>query len=126
VLQSALLIVTLDTLPNESTLMSFASFLEIQNLGDEIDIESIRDDIAAILNEDGIHPAVLDNLIGAFAGEETLLNLPNSYLSYLVERIAALLPDVSFHARGRGEELRDIWVREFENGAAIFSEGSFL
>jgi len=34
-----------------------------------------------------------------------------------------MAPEVSFGARAMGEELRSIWVREFENGAAVFSVG---
>ncbi|WP_411879899.1 hypothetical protein [Polaromonas sp. YR568] len=106
--------------------MSFSAFLEIQYVENQISIETISENLKKILDEDGIHPDVLDGLNTAFEGTETMFNVPATYLSYLVERIAGLQPAVSFHARGRGEELRDIWVREFQNGEPIFSVGSFL
>lgn len=106
--------------------MSFATFLEIQHVDDAIDIDAIAPQVLAQLDEDGIHHDVLKNLRAAFAGAETLLNVSPDYVAYLVERIAAMQPHVAFHARGRGEELRDVWVREFSDGAATFSVGSFL
>lgn len=106
--------------------MSFATFLEIQHVENQIDVDSIQDELKKVLAEDDIHFDVLQDLKAAFSGQETMLNVSASYLSYLVERVASLQPAVSFHARGRGEELRDVWVREFENGEATFSRGSFL
>lgn len=106
--------------------MSFATYLEVQYVDGQIDVNAIEEELTELLNEDGIHLDVLNDLRAAFEGEETMFNVAASYLSYLVERIASLQPAVSFHARGRGEELRDVWVREFEGGEAVFSEGSFL
>lgn len=106
--------------------MSFATYLEVQYVDGQIDIGSIESELVEILNEDGIHLDVLNDLRSAFEGEETMFNVAASYLSYIVERIACFQPTVSFHARGRGEELRDVWVREFEAGKPVFSEGSFL
>jgi hypothetical protein len=105
--------------------MSFATFLEILYVENKVDVDSIQDELKKVLAEDGIHFDVLENLKTAFSGQETMVNVSASYLSYLVERVAGLQPAVSFHARGRGEELRDVWVREFENGEATFSQGSF-
>ncbi len=106
--------------------MSFSTYLEVQYIDGRIDIGSITSELTDILNEDGIHTDVLNDLRSAFEGKETVFNVAASYLSYIVERIASFQPTVSFHARGRGEELRDVWVREFEGGEAVFSEGSFL
>ena len=106
--------------------MSFTTYLEIQYIDGQIDINAIESELSELLNEDGIHLEVLSNLRLAFEGDEIVFNVAASYLSYLVERIASLQPSVAFHARGRGEELRDVWVREFEGGEAVFSEGSFL
>jgi len=106
--------------------MSFATLLEIQYVEDHVVIERISDELKNILAEDGIHFDVLENLRTAFEGTETMINVSASYLAYLVERIASLQPTVSFHARGHGEELRDVWVREFQSGEAVFSVGSFL
>ena len=106
--------------------MSFATYLEIQFVEDQVAIDRISDELKNILAEDGIHLDVLDGLRTAFKGTETKINVSASYLAYLIERIASLQPTVSFHARGRGDELRDVWVREFQNGEAVFSVGSFL
>ncbi|MCW5650053.1 MAG: hypothetical protein KIS62_09925 [Ramlibacter sp.] len=106
--------------------MSFSTYLEVQYIDGQIDVNAIEGNLTELLNEDRIHLDVLNDLRLAFGGEETMFNVAASYLSYLVERIAGLQPTVSFHARGRGEELRDVWVREFEGGKAVFSEGSFL
>jgi hypothetical protein len=106
--------------------MSFATYLEVQYVDGQIDINSLEAELTELFNKDGIHLDVLNDLRLAFAGEEAIFNIDASYLSYVVERIASLQPSVSFHARGRGEELRDVWVREFEDGEAVFSEGSFL
>lgn len=106
--------------------MSFATYLEVICIEGQIDIGSIQDELKDVLAEDGIHFDVIEDLKVAFSGLEAIFNVSAGYLSYLVERIAGLQPSVVFHARGRGEELRDVWVREFENGKVIFSQGSFL
>lgn len=106
--------------------MTFTTYLEVQYIDGQIDINSIESELTKLLSEDGIHLDVLNGLRAAFGGEEQVFNVAASYLSHLVENIANLQPSVSFHARGRGEELRDIWVREFEGGEMVFSEGSFF
>jgi len=106
--------------------MSFATFLEIQYVENSINIDAISEDVEKLLTDNGIHKDVVSDLRAAFEGQETMFNVSASFLAFLIERIAALQPSTSFHARGRGEELRDVWVREFEGGEVIFSQGSFL
>jgi hypothetical protein len=39
--------------------------------------------------------------------------------------VSAEFPSICFFVRGWGEEIRDIWVREFEAGKLLFSVGPF-
>ena len=41
----------------------------------------------------------------------------------LFTALAARFPDISFAIRGRGEDIRDIWIREFADGRNTFAFG---
>ena len=43
----------------------------------------------------------------------------------LLQAISQKFPDVTFYAKGAGEEFWDIWLREFRAGIAIREQGPF-
>lgn len=103
--------------------MSFLSILQIQYVGDSLDVDEIADQILPILDEMGIARIVLNDLRDAFEDGESTLPMHSAYMLSLIESIAELKPELAFDARGLGEEYRDTWVREFENGKSVFAVG---
>ncbi len=103
--------------------MSFFSTLQIQYPDDPINIDSQSEKILKILKEDGIHSDVFVDLKAVFETTSGELSIDSIYLLGLVESVAQMFPISPFHARCMGEEFRYTWIREFENGNAVFSEG---
>jgi hypothetical protein len=52
--------------------------------------------------------------------------LESSDIETLMCRISARFPSAHICVRGRGEEWRDFWMREFSGGAVTFGAGPFL
>ena len=105
--------------------MSFDSVLHIQEIGygEPIDWTAIKDQVLALLVKDGIHEVVLDDLQLALSSGRAPFRLHSAYLCDLLGRVAKLLPDAHFEARGLGEEFRHTWIREFKNGETVFEAG---
>lgn len=106
--------------------MSFYANLQINNLGeDSIDIYLLKESIIEILSTDGIHEDVFEDLQTAFDEGEAPLNVTAAYLKELITKIATLDSNYHFEARAIGEEFRDLWVAEFDQGSVIFSAGTW-
>jgi len=103
--------------------MSELSILEIQYADESIDVDEHAERIYAILKECGYGREALNDLRDAFTDGEAELGGRAETLLYITEEIAKLVPDIKFSARGTGEEFRDTWVREFEDGMAMFAAG---
>lgn len=106
--------------------MSWETALQISYLEDcealEID-DVLGDQILELLDNEGIHHDVLDDFDQAFDSGVASFNVHAASLALLVESIAALCPQLSFEARGLGEEFRDTWIREFRLGELVFEAG---
>jgi hypothetical protein len=109
---------------NKDNPMSSSTLLQIAYATDaSIDVDEHAERIHAILQQCGYNPETLNNLRDAFAdGESEFGGWADGLLS-IIEQIAKLVPGVKFHARATGEEFRDTWVREFEDGKAVFAAG---
>ncbi len=104
--------------------MSASTLLQIVYASDDsIDVDEHAARIHAILKQCGYAPETLNDLRDAFADGEAELGGWADGLLPIIEQIAKLVPAVNFHARATGEEFRDTWVREFEDGKPVFAAG---
>jgi hypothetical protein len=104
--------------------MSNRTILQIAYASDEsIDVDEHAGQIHEILKQCGYDQQTLNNLRDAFEDGETELGGGAQGLLEIIEQIATLAPGVKFYARATGEEFRDTWIREFENGKAVFAAG---
>jgi hypothetical protein len=104
--------------------MSSSTLLQIAYASDEsIDMDEHAERIYAILQQCGYSRETLNNLRDAFEDGEAELGGWADGLLPIVEQIAKLVPAVKFYARATGEEFRDTWIREFEDGKAVFAAG---
>lgn len=105
--------------------MAWETALQIAYLDDSepLEIEEVRDPIVELLDDEGLHPDVLDDIAEAFDVGVASFTLPADQLALLIESVAALAPQISFTARGLGEQFRDTWVREFRDGELVFEAG---
>jgi len=105
--------------------MNYLTTLQIQQYGGakRLNIDAVSDQVLHLLEQDHLHSGVYEELRDAVLSGEAALGLSSAHVCFLVERVAALLPDFEFGARGLGEEFRDTWVREFANGSIVFKQG---
>lgn len=100
------------------------TLLQIAYASDEsIDVDEHAERIYPILQQCGFPRETLNDLRDAFEDGEAELGGWADGLLPIIEQIAQLVPAVGFHARAMGEEFRDTWVREFEDGKAVFAAG---
>ena len=106
--------------------MSYYTTVEVQyHEAESLDIGSIEAALERRLNDDGISHDVLVDLKTAFSEGRAMLKVHGAYAVSLMEFIHKQLPNLSFGVRGWGEELRDVWVREFRRGQDPFTIGPF-
>jgi hypothetical protein len=105
--------------------MSWWTFLEFDYLGDtpEFDIEDARAKIESIVAISRYHPVVATSLCTLLATKKADLKIISYAAIELFSNLAAEFPDISFAVRGRGEDIRDIWLREYAGGKTTFALG---
>lgn len=109
--------------------MSFHAHLEIAPVSFmPPDVGACRVAICALLDADGIHHDVFDDLALAFREGRAAVSVDAVYLLLLLDRVAPLLAAVGgaeadFDARGLGESVRSTWVAEYRGGERVFSAG---
>jgi hypothetical protein len=104
--------------------MSDLSILEIAYAtGESIDVDEHAERIYELLEKFGYDRDALNDLRDAFTDGEAEFGGRAAGLLFITEEIARLSPAVTFYARGTGEEFRDTWIREFEDGKAVFAAG---
>lgn len=105
--------------------MSFYATLEIveSGAGEPITIETLSEQILAILNDDGIHLDVWSDIKTAFETGKADFTVNAAYLRSLIQSIALHLPKAAFEVRACGEEIRDTWIGFFEYTHWVFDEG---
>jgi len=64
-------------------------------------------------------------LRGWTTGQTDFKGLVSQDIDGLMASISAQFPGIRFYVRGMGEEFRDVWLREYENGAIVFKLGPF-
>lgn len=108
--------------------MSYYTYARLQySDGGTIDPAEFHDDLLALLAEHKLHRDVGKDLANLFSkGEATFTFYGGCYtVQPLLAWVSKQRPDVAFGVQGRGEELRDVWVREFLSGQVAFQEGPF-
>ena len=70
--------------------------------------------------------AVLSDLAEAWQKGVTEFNgLVSQDVEAMMQSVSKACPGLRFIVRGTGEEMRDIWVREIEDGKIVYSIGPF-
>lgn len=108
--------------------MSYSTFAHLQTLdGDPISLAPDDAEVLRALDALGLHHDVAKGLANLFNGQEAWFTFygGSGVLDELLIRISSRWPDVAFGVQGRGEELRDVWVREYRGGEIVFEQGPF-
>ena len=108
--------------------MSYSTFANLQYLdGDSIPLAASDAEILRTLDDARLHHDVAKSLATLFQGQEAWFTFygGSGTLEHLLCVVSRRWPDVAFGVQGRGEELRDVWVREFLAGEVVFGQGPF-
>jgi hypothetical protein len=100
---------------------TFSDFMYLDT--QEFDVERIRPDIESMVTAGRYHLDVAKDICNLLAKKQTNFKLNSFAVIQLLSELARQFPAISFSIRGRGEEMRDIWVREFSDGKETFAFG---
>jgi hypothetical protein len=94
----------------------------------ELARERMQRAIAPLVESRGYHPDTATTLRELFACRQFEhthqdFKLHSFALIDLFSKLAQQFPEVSFTVRGRGEDMRDIWVREYVGGKVTYEAG---
>jgi hypothetical protein len=110
--------------------VSFYTFAEcFQDVGNMsqvrggIDCTAISQEIDAVVADFGLHKHVAADVKQLLSRGEADFKLVSWCVIELMPKIAALMPNVSFMVRGRGEDPRMLWLREYEHGRVAYELG---
>jgi hypothetical protein len=87
------------------------------------DVAALSGRIDALLDRLGFHEDVAAGVKRLLADGRADFGLGSWAVIELIAEIAALTPERAFAVRGRGEDPRMVWVREYENGRELFAFG---
>jgi len=87
------------------------------------DVARIRTEIEAIVSDEKLHSDVAKDICDLLAGGRADFKLNSFAVIELFSKLAFSFPRISFAIRGRGEDIRDIWVREYSDGRNTFAFG---
>jgi len=109
--------------------MSYYTGLEVQHFENApVSIQSLLPRIASQLDDDGISRDVLKDLEEAFTTGKATLKVHSGYVAILIDLVHQLAPEAEFGVRASGEELRDVWIKEFRQDQKFqvgpFDEGT--
>ena len=108
--------------------MSYYTFASFQYLDDsKIDLSELHAGLLKLLDENGLHRDVADGISELVDNGEASFTFYGgcATLEVIFSWLAMQRPNTSFGIRGTGEDLRDIWVREFSGGDVQFAQGPF-
>lgn len=110
--------------------MSYYTRVEIElerGDGRVVDVEAIVARAEAYVQEAGYHEDVLSDLRAALTGDGNhgagFNNMRSDLIIDLIAFLSREFPETSFFVRGTGEELHDVWLREFRGGLITFCRG---
>lgn len=94
-----------------------------------VDMDRIVQAAADYVAQRGWNTDVLEDLRKALEGPHHdgigFNKMYSEYIEDLLLAISRAFPNTTFLARGAGEELLDVWIREVKNGAVAGSQGPF-
>ncbi|KWE64555.1 hypothetical protein WL77_19135 [Burkholderia ubonensis] len=96
--------------------------------GEPLNVVAAREVLSKFLDEYALSHDVLSDLsdaCGSALPTSTLFFLDSMSIIMLFDKLAECLPHTSFAVKGSGEDPRDIWTREYADGAATFEAGPF-
>jgi len=106
--------------------MSYYNWVNLQYMNDgELDFALLREGLQTHLNDSGIHHDVLEDIQALIVNHEATFKLYTPMIDKIFLLASRLQPDSAFGLQGRGEELRDVWVREYHAGGVTFTQGPF-
>ncbi|TDU25916.1 hypothetical protein DFR24_4363 [Panacagrimonas perspica] len=108
--------------------MSYYTFANLQYPdGGAIDPSEFSEGLVILLNEHGLHRDVGKGLIDLFTQGEAFFTFYGgcAALETFLLWVSKQRPEVPFGVQGRGEDLRDVWVREFLGGSVTYEQGPF-
>lgn len=106
--------------------MSYFNFVNLQYMGDvELDFKVLENALKSYLDENGIHHNVLKGIATLIEERAATFTLYTSMIEEMLLIASRSQPDAVFGVQGRGEELRDVWLREYGGGEITFSQGPF-
>jgi hypothetical protein len=96
--------------------------------GGAIDPSEFKEDLLKMLDEHGLHYHVGDGLIDLFKQGEADFTFYGGCqtLETLLLWVSNQRPNIAFGVQGRGEALRDVWVREISGGQVMYAQGTFF
>ena len=89
----------------------------------EFDVARMRTEIEAIVSAKRLHAVVAQDICDLLAGGRAEFKLNSYAVIELFSKLASSFPKISFAIRGRGEDIRDIWVRTYSDGRNTFALG---
>jgi hypothetical protein len=106
------------------TFVDFA-YVAPEEIGDtrEFEIEHTRAEIEMIVDAQRCHRDAAKDMSDLIVKKHADFKLNSFAVIDLFSTLAARFPDVSFAIRGRGEDIREIWIREFAGGRNTFAFG---
>jgi len=112
--------------------MSYYTFAHLQYLDDAedgaIDPSEFKEGLLKLLDEHRLHHDVSKGLSDLFTKREAYFTFYGGCetLEPLLLWISNQRPTIAFGIQGRGEALRDVWVREISGGQVLYAQGTFF
>lgn len=109
--------------------MSYFNWLNLQYVdpfAETIVTVDRESELKAYLATIGVHPDVAKDLSQLFSTGSAEIRLHTALIDELLNWISKEWSSIDFGIQGRGEERRDVWVREYTAGTCTFSQGPFL
>jgi hypothetical protein len=104
--------------------LSYYTDVELVWLEDEpANLEGLKSELEKMIAAEQYSEDLLGDLLQLLVDGEAAMNLHAADVTMFTARIARLFPQHSFSVRGRGEAVRDIWLRDYEDGEEVFALG---
>lgn len=106
--------------------MSYYNSVDLHYIDNELDFKTLEEPLKPFFDEYRIHSDVLKDVETLLVDGKAQFKLHTYLIDKIFLFISELQADVVFGVQGCGEELRDVWVREYRAGEVTFSQGPFV